>query len=518
MKNEKRNEASRYRALAREAKRAKGRHPEKLMEDARRLRDPYYVSLALFYLSASQRIEIKKAFAAAKEALKTAKNVTQPWRMAELLGIISKKAGSWRKEKKYREMLLDKILKGIVSMPAGQGLSDAIKSCSKSIGCVRLGALLEKATSNKGFELEDSKAVIQHWAKKCSREGPAIEDIVKILENVESKATRSRLLGYLHIQCRKSKISLGPVNPLQAAVDAASGAPAEERLDALQYLAKQSSTKGEIEVVAGGVSGLKDPANEGRLLATLGGRADRTGRKEMALEFFSQGLRISSKIKNPKEKARIRQNLTKGLERCGDVKEEKSKKKEIKRVKVPLKEKKDEVNDMLALYDTYEGGLKPVHTRAIARAAPLCAAFKLDLALMGFPADDLKELVKIVAGDTGVGKGGRYLKELLEQERVVLVPCTKSKPPENWDELGLPVAATSRPREDKKVSMAKALELSKSLHPLRRVCIIMGLGKRGLPQSLMDGAAYHLELTGSGIALETATAMGVIAAQMASKK
>ncbi|MBU2560370.1 DUF531 domain-containing protein [archaeon] len=517
MKNEKGNEASRYRALAREEKRRGGRHPEKLMEDARRLRDPYFVSLALFDLSTSQRLEIKKAFAAAKEALKIALKVESPWRRAELLGIIAKKAGSWGKERKYREQLLDKILKSVVSVPAGKGLSDAIKECCTSIGCARLGMLLEKASYNKGFELEDSRAVIHKWAAHCSREGLKIEDIVKILEKIENRATRSRLLGYLHIQCKKSKIPSGPVNPLQAAVEAALGAPAQERLDALQYLAKQSSMKEEMEVVAGGVGGLKDPANGARLLATLGGSADRAGIKEMALEFFTQGLRISSRIENPEEKAKVRLNLTKGLERCGDMEEEKSMKKEIKDIKVSLKEK-EEGNGMLALYDTYEGGLKPVHARAVARAAPLCVAFGLDLALMGFPADNLEELVKTVARDTNVGKGGKYLKELARDGRVVLVPCTEREPPQNWDELGLAVAATSRPNRDKKIDMTKAFELAGKLHPKKRACIIMGLGKRGLPQSLLSDVSYHLELTGSGVELETATAMGIIAAQMAHKK
>lgn len=520
MKREKGSGPVKYRALVRESKARKGRHPEKLIEEARRMKDPYYRGLAIFDLSASPGLEIEKAAAAAKEAIKTSKSVESGWRQAELLGMIAKKAGSWRGAggKKYQKMLLDKTLDCVVSMPTGKGLSDAIKVCVPRAGCRRLGALLEKAASNRGFEVFDGKAVIRGWAGQCKEKGLAAGDIMKIISGFDGAASRSRLLGYLHIQCKKSKISIGPVNPLQAAVDAALGAPGEERLDALQYLAKQSSTKEEIEVVAGGVGGLEDPANGARLLGTLGGSADRAGFKEMALDLFTQGLRISSKIKNPKEKARIRLNLTKGLERCGGVKEEKSKKKEIKRVKVPLKEKKDMVYDMIALYDTYEGGLKPVHTRAVARAAALCTAFELDLALMGFPADDLRELVKMVASDTGVGKGGRYLKELFEQERVVLVPCTKRKPPQNWEELGLAVATTSRPGEDKKVSMAKALELSKSLHPLGRACVIMGLGKRGLPQSLLDSVDYHLELTGSGVALETATAMGVIAAQLAPKK
>jgi hypothetical protein len=42
----------------------------------------------------------------------------------------------------------------------------------------------------------------------------------------------------------------------------------------------------------------------------------------------------------------------------------------------------------------------------------------------------------------------------------------------------------------------------------------MGLGKSGLPQSLLNQVQYHLELTGNNIPLETCTAMGVIAQQL----
>ncbi len=45
----------------------------------------------------------------------------------------------------------------------------------------------------------------------------------------------------------------------------------------------------------------------------------------------------------------------------------------------------------------------------------------------------------------------------------------------------------------------------------------MGLGKKGLPESFLKSVPYHLEHTGKDVALETATAMGVIAEQLRSK-
>ncbi len=518
------NEPSRYRALVRESKTGKGDIDE-LLDKARHLKDPYFASRALFDLSANQKLELEKAASAAGEALTTAGKVERHWRRAELLSIIAKKVGSWRDEgaNRYREKLLDGVLDAVLSMPEGKGLSDAITGCAPRIGCNRLGPLFEKAVSNKGFEATDVKAIIRHWAQQCDGEDPVIEDVMEILEKVDNGATRSRLMGYLHLQCRKSKLPLGSVNPLHTAVEAALNTEEEERLDALRYLAEHSSTEEEIEVVAGALDGLMSPISRAKLMAALGGSADRGGMKERALDLFKEGLRISSHIENPQQRAKTRLNLSQGLERCGDV----ERKKAIHRTKGPKQKNKSMVflaeqargtNDVLALYDTYEGGLKPVHIRAVARAAPLCAAFGLDLALMGFPTEDLEKLVKMVTSDTNVGKGGRYLKELVGRGRVVLVPCTQRKPPKNWEELGLPVATTSHPREDKKIRMAKALRLARSLHPLRRACLIMGLGKRGLPPSLLDVAPYHLELTGSNVPLETCTAMGVIAQQLRSEK
>jgi hypothetical protein len=123
-------------------------------------------------------------------------------------------------------------------------------------------------------------------------------------------------------------------------------------------------------------------------------------------------------------------------------------------------------------------------------------------------------LVKLVVTETNIGKGGKYLKHLVTHGRITLVPATSREPPTNWDELGLPVATISHPELDKKVDIKDVINYSKTQHKRNRVCVIMGLGKSGLPPSLLNHVQYHLEVTGNNIPLETCTAMGVIAQQL----
>ncbi len=576
------HDPSRYRALVREVKGGRGRRPGKLLDEARRLKDPYYASLALFEISADPGLGLKKAAHAAREALVTAGRVERLWRRAELLTIIARKVNAWRDERaaRSREKLLDGVLDAVTSMPEGQGLSAAIKGCAPRLGRSRLGPLLVRAASNRGFEATDVRAVIRQWAQqfegegegdgegareservsKRVREGPTLEDILDALTGVEDLLVRSRLMGYLHLVCRRSKCATTPhpLTPLLAAVEAAVGARKEERLDALRYLAKQAFSSEEQEVVAGALDGLDDPADKTGLMAAIGASADRAGLKEMALNWFREGLRVCTGVEDPHHRARIRLNLARGIGRCGNIGLAKEtcqaalddcgdneklagrirrsmeglgfepprahkagardwqRRGTFENAKAGLVEGTNSTNNVLALYNTYKGGLKPVHLRAVARAAPLCAAFGLDLALMDFPTDDLKGLLGQVVTETNVGRGGRYLKELEEQGRILLVSNTRYGPPGDFKELGLPVATTSHPKEDKKVGMAEAVQLARSRHPLRRMCLIMGLGKKGLPPPLLDRVPYHLELTGSNVPLETCTAMGVIAQQMRS--
>lgn len=551
---QKRHDPSLYRALVREMKSGGGKRPGPLLDEARRISNPYYVSLALFDLSRDSRLELEEAASAAEEALITAGSVERLWQRAELLTIIAGKVGSWRGREaaKSRERLLDGILDSVLSMPEGKGLSDAILGTATHLGCSRMLPLLEKAVNNGGSIVTDAKAVIQKWAQHCEGTKPTLEDVSSALLAVDDGAVRSRLMGYLHLQCRRSKGHPRSLSTLRAAVEAAVSVEGEECLDVLRYLGGLSSTREEQEVVAGGILGLKDPGIRARVLATLGGSADKAGMKDVARGWFKDGLAESSKVEDSKNRASIRLNLARGLGRCGDI--ELAKKTYLTALEDSLDNEKlmSKINrimeeqglkspkvrksnatkppetseasqargarNMLALYNTYKGGLKSVHLRAVARAAPLCVAFELDLALMGFPAGDLEALVRLVATDTNIGMGGKYLNGLVERNGVVLVPCIHGRLPTDWRALGLPVATTSHPREEKRVGMAEAISLARSKHPLGRVCLIMGLGKRGLSTSILDGVPYHLELTGKNVPLETCTAMGVIAQQLKSKE
>ncbi|MCA1820122.1 MAG: DUF531 domain-containing protein, partial [Halobacteriales archaeon] len=244
-----------------------------------------------------------------------------------------------------------------------------------------------------------------------------------------------------------------------------------------------------------------------------------------ARAWLMAGTEAAASIPDPKARDSVLANLNAGLERLEGA--------HPKPVSRPPPEPTDSTNStekddsvssvesvvssgrnhVLALYDTYEGGLKEVHLRAIARAAPLCHAFDLDLALMGFPASNVRALAGQAAAETNIGDGGRYLDQLVAAGRVQLVSCTTRDPPSDWSAVGLPVATTSEPDPAKLVDLEDALAAARSAGS-GRVCLVMGLGKRGLPPSLLKAVRHHLELTGKRVSMETATAMGVMAERL----
>jgi hypothetical protein len=550
----KQHDASAYRGIIRDSKAGDEKQLVNFLERSRALRDPYYSALALFTLSKDIRLDLGTALATANETVDLAAKVEQQWRKAELLAKFVKQLRNWRKDSTPhdRNGILDRVVEIIDRMPEGQGLSDAINGCSSGVGKDHLHALLSKAITNKGFEVKDSKSVIRHLVDKHGKSEGAADRLLNELEMVDDPAFRAQVLGYLHLQLVKKGIADSDRTVLQKAIDAAVIVDPSERREIIHYLARICTTKTELEIIEGALDKLQDNEERARVLATLGGSADKAGFSDHALKLFNSGLEMCKEIHDNEERAKIELNLANGLARCGErdqafnvyetalqnagsnnalrsriISSMKANgfEIEIEVITPKIKEIKDEISDVninserivmtpnniLALYDTYEGGLKTIHLRAVARAAPLCMAFELDLALLGFPASDLNQLVDRVISETDIGQGGKYLKDLLRQGRITMVSCTQKEPPENWDELGLPVATTSDPGNEKKITLGDAMILGRDEHPEGRVCVIMGLGRRGLPVSLLDTVPNHLELTGKNIALETCTAMGVIA-------
>jgi len=162
----------------------------------------------------------------------------------------------------------------------------------------------------------------------------------------------------------------------------------------------------------------------------------------------------------------------------------------------------------LGLLNTYEGKtLQNAHIRAIARAAPLCYAYGLNLCLFGFPLADADEAVSMVEKESRVGEGKGYIRRLFDEGRLFVLEIPKEA---TLPGIGEIVATTSQPDSKKRVQLDKIAKIG------RPFCVLMGLGSRGLPKGVLRLSRHHLELTGKGIPLETCTAMGILAALLSS--
>lgn len=160
---------------------------------------------------------------------------------------------------------------------------------------------------------------------------------------------------------------------------------------------------------------------------------------------------------------------------------------------------------VLCLVNTYDKlKLHEIHLRTVARAAPLCYAFKMHLALLDFPFwKRVDEMAREVTEYTTIGESGRYLLKLVEEGRLHLI----EKLPGHF---GVSVATTSKPDPSKSIDID-------SLSSIKSATFLIGLGRRGLPTNILKAARYHLDITHQGVSLETCTAIGAIAMLMAIK-
>jgi len=165
----------------------------------------------------------------------------------------------------------------------------------------------------------------------------------------------------------------------------------------------------------------------------------------------------------------------------------------------------------IGLYNSYD----PVkfhesHRRALARAGPIALAFDCNLATFGFPFDSyLKtpiEVAKWISITTTIGQQGQYLLQLAQAGRFSNFSFVEKGgfPPQ----LGTIIVTTCRPERNKAVDAAFVAQL---LRTRQSVCLIFGLGKKGLPKKIFKLGKYHLDITaGRGISLETCTALGAV--------
>jgi len=550
-----------YRSLVREAKQAKFKDSKefrRFFREARKLDDPYYSALALFRLSSDSRVPLTEAYFTAGEALDIVKKVKRIWRRGELISAIARFMGKWRtdgsdrEDTERRELLFERIMDLLSSLPPGKGLSTTIKESAKHLPPVFIEPLLGVALSNTNFIREDTKVAIRAWARAVDKKTASVEKIISLLSGTDDPVNESRFLGYLQLQIHKNNF-LNKFPVFEEAIRAALRVPdGNERIEALRYLVSTAETTEELEQLRTAADDLGKPEYSARLFAALGGKADKIY-PDVAKEWFMEGVSQAAKVTDARERAGLRLNLAEGLKRsamnddarevfqlaladCDLIPRDGGGKQVLGRIersatdygmKIPEKKPDDEITTsckedrpipkegmhVLALYNTYQGGLSPVHLRAVARAAPLCYAYDLDLALLNFPAGDLDGLISGVTRETNIGKSGRYLRELAAVGRIML------KGPGDIDlhgpgSLGLMVATTANPDDTKQKGLEKLLKEAEKGKGGQRLCLIMGLGKKGLPLSLLKEAKYHLELTGNNVSLETCTVMGIIAERL----
>lgn len=169
----------------------------------------------------------------------------------------------------------------------------------------------------------------------------------------------------------------------------------------------------------------------------------------------------------------------------------------------------------IGLYNSYDRiRFAEAHRRALARAGPIALAFDANLATFGFPyAKDLSTPVAVaewVSGTTTIGEAGRYLRELAETGRFQAFDFPKKGFP---PQLGEVVITTNRP-DPRKATTAKVL--AGLLQRGTSILLVFGLGPRGLDdREVYALGPYHFDLTGRGLSLETATAIGAAPALIA---
>lgn len=551
---------SQARAIIQEAKSGRGRDLPVLLKEAEAIEDPSFAAEAVFALTTDPRMMTAEAVRKLDDVVRLLDLVERPWRRAEAISDVARRTRTWRERiggksaqaqaQAGRDALLQRLTDLVLALKEGEARSAGIQNFAGYAHAARLPDLLAAALGNGSHAPEDAKAVLRAAVEQG---GAAV--MAGKLQAHPDPTQRARLLGALHVQVAKHDASHAAAILDHALAAVATVPDQAERVEVVRGLIASATDTVSLHRIAAAAAG--EPVEpKARMLSAVGGRADKLGAKAEARVWLDEALAAAGEIADAKARANVTANVQAGLARLSGESAPVSvprasaptSLREATRADAPaappvaptaptVPERADPHSPLpvapvpkgrapsqtltatgakrhvLALCDTYEGGLGDVHLRAVARAAPLCIAFGLDLALLGFPAADAAEIVTAVEAESNIGEGGRYVERLADEGRLLVVPCTTKEPPADWTPLGFAVATTPQPDPRKASGLEQAVAAAASAGA-GRLCVLMGLGKRGLPPSYMRLAPTHVELTGQGISMETATAMGVLAERM----
>ena len=469
----KKHAPSLMRQVRRELK--EGKNPDILFSKVKSISDSYYRSLSFYLLIPYLSPKSKQYREALASASRDIGRVQQPWRRIELLGSIAKvlKSVSDKDTKhEHYSKLLEKL-----DGERNKDVKEFLLKYSKSFPKSCIDRLLVLSSKLKGYEFETGKAIVRHGVRICSQ-AYLIEILIKF-----GSLTRVKLLGYLHLQSfkmKKKEESKALFEALEEAKDQ----------DSLLYLVRVCSCQSDFSLFEDSISGLSAD-DKLLILISLTSRADRKNFKDLAKKLYDKSEEQYNLLSPSKVKGKLRSKLDLTLERLGSTKVT-TKSTSIKEtIEVPTEGK-----HTLALYNTYGGNWNHPHFKSIFKASNLCASFNLDLALVNFPEIEPEKLVKEVMKEMRLSNGG-YVQSLIDNDRIQFF---EKEIDETWS--GSIVATTANP------------DIAKSSLPSGRLCMVMGLGPKGLPKSFVSKAAYHFELTGSNVAFETGTAMGAISSHL----
>lgn len=487
-----------------------GEHPADLVADARRIGDPGHAATALLHLACDPRLPATKAASLVREATRELKKVDRPGRYAEAWGEALAVVDGLDRGPEAAQALDDleaSAAASIRKMPDGTWVAQAVLAVLPHVQGEPRERLLARGLKSDGAR-EVAKAAVDL--------DPGLIDTVKEHASADVLAA---------VQAR--------AGDKDAAVDAAwSIEEAPERREAMRVLIWQMESVDALMSI-GASADSQSAADRCAIWTMVAGRLDRLGHD--ASQAFGAAKKALADL-HGKDAVKAYRKLAQAMERAGleapppsheDPDAPEQAEPTVDEVDGEEAASPAEVTDgpdaaepdpappeaeagptgqaepatrppgprhTFGLIDGYTGSLGPAHLRAVARAAPLCIAFDLDLALVGFPGD-LSTIVDLVEVDTNVGEGGGYAKRLLDEGRIRFMDA---------DALpafpGRVIATTPHPSPDKQGALEG-----------ERILLLVGLGKQGIPKGVLDRVDVHHELTGQGISLETATAMGILA-------
>ncbi len=523
------HEPSYSRSLVRIAKRAvnEGLDLGLIIEAARGMKDPYYIASTLSGVG-----KLTGDASLFKDAIGIASTVEPQWRRAEIAGRMIKdmvKGGA-----RDLDAAIPVVLGLTETEPRREAVKDLIKGMTRT-GSLRMTRLLDSASDPREMVMIVKSSV----SGTIKHEGGDLSGIEAGILEVGDPMVRGKSLAYLGSKVYREVPSRGR-DLIESALDGITEIePVEDRLDLLRDVAdkllsihSKELRKGKIPP-EGSAAIIKTLCGKAKVLDGIHDRASYHGYLAGRMSkygidgypvLFEEALAMADGIEEPDIRDRVRRNIAKGMDRSGiELPDDLSSllKREVEEGEVqcrttpePGRTIERDVGDdhvsvgrprpVLGLYNTYERKLAPAHVRAVARAAPLCIAFDLDLALIGFPFGSNEEVVRRVSADTNVGKGGEYLGQLADQDRLSLY--------EDINVMGdhTLIATTSHPDGKKLLRISKDAGIPADVVPSGAV-YLLGVGKAGLPGSVLARADKHLEFTGKNIPLETGTAMGVLA-------